>query len=274
MSSRLRCAIASGKGGVGKTWFSISLACTLARAGRRVLLVDGDLGLANVDVQLGLSPDRDLGTLLDSMETLAQSVTRHVEGGFDVLAGRAGSEQLSSLPASSIERLLLLLGGDQNYDVVLIDLGAGIDRMARRLACWSDTLLLVVTDEPTSLTDAYVFLKVHVGDRRVIGSEDAIDARIIVNQAANHAGGKQTFATLARVSDTYLHYVPSLGGVIRRDDRVRDAIRGQVPSPIRFPLSASSTDVETAAITLLQQQDAKSLRPVREPDLRRGAHSS
>ena len=271
MSNRLRYAIASGKGGVGKTWFSIALACTLSRAGKRVLLVDGDLGLANVDVQLGLSPDRDLGTLLDSMESLAQSVTRHVEGGFDVLAGRAGSEQLSSLPAASIERLLLLLGADQFYDVVLLDLGAGIDRMARRLACWSDTLLLLVTDEPTSLTDAYVFLKVHVGDRRMVGSEDAIDARIIVNQAANQAGGRQTFSTLARVSGTYLHYAPVLGGIIRRDDRVRDAIRGQVPSPIRFPLSVSSTDVEAAAFTLLQH-NARSRSRVAEPDLRGRAH--
>ena len=270
MSFRLRCAVASGKGGVGKTWFSISLACTLARLGRRVLLVDGDLGLANVDVQLGLAPDRDLGTLLDSPETLAQSITRHVEGGFDVLAGRAGSESLASLPAASIERLLLLLGADETYDVVLLDLGAGIDRMARRLACWSDILLLVVTDEPTSLTDAYVFLKVHVGDRRVVASDEAIDVRIVVNQAANHASGRQTFSTLARVSDTYLRHMPSLGGVIRRDDRVRDAIRGQVPSPLRFPLSASSVDVETAAITLLQHEANPALR-VREPDLHRGA---
>lgn len=273
MSNRLRWAIASGKGGVGKTWFSIALACTLGRAGRRVLLVDGDLGLANVDVQLGLSPDRDLGTLLDSTETLEQSVTRHVEGGFDVLAGRAGSEQLSSLPAASIERLLLLLGADQSYDVVLIDLGAGIDRMARRLACWSDALLLVVTDEPTSLTDAYVFLKVHVGDRRLVGSEQAIDARIIVNQATTQASGHQTFSTLARVSNTYLRYAPTLGGIVRRDDRIRDAIRGQVPSPVRYPLSTSSTDVEAAAFTLLQQK-ARDPVAVSEPGLRGGAHFS
>ena len=272
MSNRLRWAVASGKGGVGKTWFSIALACTLSRAGKRVLLVDGDLGLANVDVQLGLSPDRDLGTLLDSMESLAHSVTRHVEGGFDVLAGRAGSEQLSSLPAASIERLLLLLGADEVYDVVLLDLGAGIDRVARRLACWSDALLLVVTDEPTSLTDAYVFLKVHVGDRRLVGSDHAIDARIVVNQATSQAGGQQTFSTLARVSSTYLQYLPTLGGIIRRDDRVRDAIRGQIPSPVRFPLSTSSRDVEATAFTLLQQNPRSPLR-VPEPDLRSGAHS-
>ena len=271
MSNRLRCAIASGKGGVGKTWFSIALACTLSRAGKRVLLVDGDLGLANVDVQLGLSPDRDLGTLLDSTDTLAQSVTRHAEGRFDVLAGRAGSEQLSSLPAASIERLLLLLADDQLYDVVLLDLGAGIDRVARRLACWSDTLLLVATDEPTSLTDAYVFLKVHVGDRRTVGSEDAIDVRIIVNQAAHQAGGQQTFSTLSRVSGTYLRYAPTLGGIIRRDDRVRDAIRGQVPSPIRFPLSVSSSDVEAAARALLQGR-ARAPLHVAEPPLRGSAH--
>jgi flagellar biosynthesis protein FlhG len=83
-------AVASGKGGVGKTWLSISLAQAMARLGNRVLLFDGDLGLANIDVQLGVTPHRDLGSVIAGQTTMAQAVSRFAEGGFDVLAGRSG----------------------------------------------------------------------------------------------------------------------------------------------------------------------------------------
>src|ERR1039458_3590524 len=92
--------IASGKGGVGKTWFAITLAHALARAGRRVLLFDADLGLANVDIQLGLTPARDLGAVIAGRATLREVVLRHAEGGFDIVPGRSGSGALSGLDAA------------------------------------------------------------------------------------------------------------------------------------------------------------------------------
>ena len=246
-------AIASGKGGVGKTWFAVSLATALAQNGRRILLVDGDLGLANVDVQLGLLPDRDLGGLIDSNLPLSEVVTPCDVGGFDVLAGRAGSGALSSLSATALEQVLLVLSGALQYDIILFDLGAGIDRHVRRMACWVDTLLVVATDEPTSLTDAYVVLKVHAADKQRLGaaaqSPARTDVRVVVNQAANHLSGMQTYDTLARVCSNYLGFVPDLGGVIRRDDRVRDAIRGQIPFPIRYPVSPAASDVAKIAVS-------------------------
>ena len=117
-------AVASGKGGVGKTWFSITRAHALARAGRKVLLFDGDLGLANVDVQLGVTPERDLASVIAGESTLAQAATRH-DGGFDIIAGRSGTGGLATLPASRLLTLrteLHLLS--QDYDWVVIDLGA------------------------------------------------------------------------------------------------------------------------------------------------------
>ena len=98
-------AVASGKGGVGKTWFSITLSHALARAGRRTLLFDGDLGLANVDIQLGLTPDRDLGGVVTGRIGLHQAAARFELGGFDIIAGRSGTGSLATLPAQRLAQL-------------------------------------------------------------------------------------------------------------------------------------------------------------------------
>src|SRR5688572_13751422 len=98
-------AVASGKGGVGKTWFAITLSHALAKAGRKTLLFDGDLGLANVDIQLGLTPDRDLGGVITGRIGLAQAASRYEEGGFDIVAGRSGTGSLATLPAQRLAQL-------------------------------------------------------------------------------------------------------------------------------------------------------------------------
>ncbi len=240
-----RVAVASGKGGVGKTWFAITLAHALAEAGGRVLLFDGDLGLANIDIQLGLVPELDLGGVLSGRASLADATARFAPGGFDVLPGRSGSGTLSTLAPAKLEWLLAELG-DQGQDTVLLDLGAGLDAATRRMAAWADTVLVLATDEPTSLTDAYAVLKLLAADRAGL----AVDARVVVNQAGSTAAGQRVFNVLERACTQFLGHSPKLAGIVRRDDHVRETIRRQMPLLTRHPTSAAAQDVRNIANTL------------------------
>lgn len=239
-------AIASGKGGVGKTWLSVTLSHALARQDRRVLLFDGDLGLANVDIHLGLMAKYDLGSVLTGERTLNQVVTSFESGGFDVIAGRSGSGTLANIPPGRLQILLedLVLVG-RSYDHVLLDLGAGMGRANRMLASSANVILLVVTDEPTSMADAYAFIKLTVHEN------PQADIRVVVNAVNSTREGERTYQTLLKACQGFLKYSPPLLGVIRRDTRVREAIRNQVPLLIRSPNAEAALDVEMLAGQLL-----------------------
>ncbi|MBM3569667.1 MAG: MinD/ParA family protein [Alphaproteobacteria bacterium] len=238
-------AVASGKGGVGKTWLSVTLSHALAQRGQRVLLFDGDLGLANVDIQLGLTPAKDLGTVMAGQSGLREAITQFEEGGFDILAGKSGSGALATLSPQRLAELRdQMLQIARGYDLVVADLGAGIESAVRTIAGAAGTLLVVATDEPTSLTDAYALIKV------MNGTTPGADIRVVINQAANPSEGEKTYKTLLRACTNFLKITPPLAGIVRRDDRVKDSIRHQMPILTRHPGSNAASDVATLAGSL------------------------
>jgi len=235
-------AVASGKGGVGKTWFSVTLAHALTLMGKKVLLFDGDLGLANVDVQLGLMPKRDLNDVIRGRLSLDKVIQEYPEGGFDIVAGRSGQASLSALPSQRLallrEQLLDVAG---NYDVVIADLGAGVDRTVRMLSASAGRTILIATDEPTSLTDAYAFIKLGnaAGLSKNIG--------IVINMAASVSEGERTYKTLLKACENFLRLKPPMLGLVRQDPKVKETIRHQTPLLMRSPNTAAAQDVEDIA---------------------------
>lgn len=239
-------AIASGKGGVGKTWFSITLAHALARNEVKTLLFDGDLGLANLDIQLGLMPKQDLSSVIGGRLTLKQAVVHHDAYDFDIIAGRSGSGGLGNITTNRLKALgndLKAMAG--SYDTVLIDLGAGVERTVQQLAHSADKVIVVFTDEPTSLTDAYAFIKVTHADN------PDIDIQVVANIVNSTREGERTYNTLLKACEGFLKISPPLLGVIRRDAKVPEAIRSQTSILTRSPNSEAASDVLIIAKKLL-----------------------
>lgn len=241
-------AIASGKGGVGKTFLACTLGHALVQAGQPTLLFDADLGLANVDIQLGIDPDRDLAAVLRQGAPLESVVFRHRETGLDLVAGRSGSGSLAGVEAPLVRRLCAGLARlARDYAFVLLDLAAGLDVPCRTFAAAADRVLLVTTDEPTALTDAYAFLKVACPRPQ--------QAAVVVNLASSHRRGRETFDILARACGKFLGASPELAGAVRRDPRVPEAIRAQKPFLARHPNAPAAEDIRALAGWLLEDRN-------------------
>ncbi|WP_019962274.1 nucleotide-binding protein [Woodsholea maritima] len=243
-------AVASGKGGVGKTVISTSLSRGFSRLGERVLLVDADLGMANVDVQMGITPAGDLASVVSGRMTLQEALSPVLggskdRGGFDVLPGQSGSGALAGLDMDTVNDLAANVAAVAlSYDRTILDLAAGAERTNIRLAIAADDVLIIINDEPTSLTDAYAFVKT------LRMRDEGASPFIVVNGAPSRKAAEQAYLTFARTCESFLSFRPPLAGIIRRDPHVPQAIRTQTPVSVRYPTSDASADLERLANAL------------------------
>lgn len=240
-------AIASGKGGVGKTWLAISLCHAMASLNLRVLLIDCDVGLANINVQLGLPSGPGFGPAASDRDFFSKAV-RTVEGaGFDVLPGRSGSGRVGGLHPSTVNGMLHQLRDLQHrYDAIILDLPSGIDLGVRKLLQGVDDRIVVTTDEPTALTDAYALIKA------TWKNEICTPPKIIINMAGNGDAGQHTFDGFAKVCNRFLDIKPISIGFVRRDRRVAEAIGRQIPLLQGYPGCDAARDVVDVAATLIR----------------------
>lgn len=243
--------IASGKGGVGKTWFTVSMSHILSLVyHRKVMIFDGDLGLANVDIQLGLMPEQDLGSFLEGRTSFSDAIVTYKNGGFDILAGRSGTGSLSSLSYTQLALIREELKESAAiYDHLFVDLGAGVGGSVRSLAPVARTCLLIINDEPTALTDGYAFMKV------IHKQHPHMLFKIIVNYADSLVSGDKTFRSFADACQRFLGYQPELAGVIRRDARVRQSIRHQSSLVREHPNTPAVRDLKRVAARLLTSKE-------------------
>ena len=209
-------------------------------------MFDGDLGLANIDIQLGLMADRDLGAVVNGSARLKDIAFRYETGGFDIIAGSSGSGLLGTLgPGRLAELRDELFALSHDYDHVVLDMSAGIDVSVRTLTMSAGPKLVVTTEEPTALTDAYAVIKV------THNTLPEADLRVIVNMAGSAAEGEKIYDKLRKACEGFLKFTPPLAGIVRRDERVPAAIRAQTGLLTRSPHTNAAHDIEAIAERLI-----------------------
>lgn len=244
-------SVTSGKGGVGKTNIAVNLALELTRAGKRVVILDADLGLANVDILLGITPKLNLFHLFHEGVTLEQ-ILCPTPYGFRILPAASGISDMVSLTTG---QKLDLLGAmdylEGDIDHLIVDTGAGINDNVLYFNIAAQERLVVVTGEPTSLTDAYALIK-------VLKQRHGVDRfRVLVNMARDEKSAKEVFVKLYKACDHFLSGVSlDLVGFIPHDPAVRKAVIAQVPfchfspgAPASLALGKAAAKINTWKVT-------------------------
>lgn len=242
--------ITSGKGGVGKTTLVANVGLEVARLGRRVLLLDGDLGLANLAILFNQAPRRTLDDAL-SGRCAFEDVVLPISESLGLLPAATGVARLADLPDG--ERAALLgeiarLGAE--HDLLLIDTGAGIGGVVQDLVAFADRAFLVTTHEPTALSDAYGLLKAVRGGAP--GGGPRIE--IVVNMASSHAQARETHSRLIRLTERFLGFAPGLAAVVPRDESVGEAIARQQPLTRIYPYAQATRAIAALARLLVDNR--------------------
>ncbi len=238
-------AVTSGKGGVGKTNFSVNMGIALAKLGAKPLLVDADLGLANVDVIMGVLPPYNLGHVILGEKRITD-VMINGPAGLRVIASGSGVYKLANLSEKSLEQCLLELNEIEKYaDIMIIDTGAGLSKNVLKFVLAAGEVVVVTTPEPTAITDAYGLIKV------VASSDPNTLIWLVVNMVKNDSEGSQVVDRLSTVSKRFLGVDLLPLGYIPYDPIIPRAVKEQQPFIISHPRSMAGQSVDQIARNLL-----------------------
>ncbi len=242
-------SVTSGKGGVGKSSVVASLAMAIAAKGQRVLLLDGDFGLANLDIMLDLKTKGNINDVLHGHRE-PEDILAHVAQNVDILPASSGVLEMTQLGLQEKGRLLEVMQGlEDNYDVLLIDTGAGISDDVTWLNSSAHEIIVVATPEPTSIADAYALIKVLSQKHKIK------DFKLLVNQARSEAEAVKVYQQITGVSDRFLHVSIDYLGFVVWDDMWTYAVRQRKPIYTAYPSSSAAKNFRKLADTLFRSTE-------------------
>lgn len=234
-------AVSGGKGGVGKTNVSLNTSIALAQSGKRVLVLDADLGLANVDVMLGLRVQRNLSHVL-SGECELDDIIIEGPAGIKIIPATSGTQSMVDLtPAEHAGLIRAFSDMHTLFDVLVVDTAAGISDMVLSFCRASQDVMLVVCDEPTSITDCYALMKLLSRDHGIF------KFKVVANMVRSPKEGQQLFGKLAKVTDRFLDVALELVAVVPFDENIRKSVRKQQAIVEAFPDSPAAVAFKSLA---------------------------
>jgi flagellar biosynthesis protein FlhG len=250
VNKTLSISVLSGKGGVGKTNLALNLGYGLHESEQPVLLMDCDLGLANIDVLLGLTPEYTIQDIARQGMAPSSVVMPIAPGGFDFLPAATGISELTEMSEDTLRMLFKkLLPLIEPYNFLFLDLGAGIHDTVLSLAAMTHMRIVVVTPEPTAITDGYALMK-------VCNSRYGItDYHVLVNQTESEKELRQTFQRLSGACSKFLGFAPQLLGGVKYDTALIDAVRKQTPFLKNTPHSPGAKDIKALSGKLARKRD-------------------
>jgi len=232
--------ITSGKGGVGKTTISVNLAIALAKTGRKVLLFDADLGLANINVLLGVIPKYNLYHVVKGTKKLKDIILTTTDG-LDIIAGASGYSILANLNVGERERIIKEFETLGSYDIMLIDTGAGVSSNVIGFTLPADEIIVLTTPEPTAITDAYGIIK------SIVLSAPDKAIKLLVNRVTSSLEAKKVLERVANISNQFLNVRVESAGFIFEDEHVAKSVRRQKPFYNEYPRSKAAGCMQLVA---------------------------